>query len=195
MRRISPCPNPCQAWEKSFPKTAASAHISENGIWPAYLSSSGRGQPWLEKVSRRSNPPARLNSSRTRPMRSKGCNSFQSWMALGGNQRLEKVTIKMPPGASTRAISEEAPRLESTYPDETLAAAGGLENLVDDPVGRRGQGDHADHQERAAEQDGGGQKALQAKPIPGRPMKLSGEQMAWLAGAVRRHTPQPRSPP
>lgn len=37
---------------------------------------------------------------------------------------------------------------------------------------------------------GGGQKALQAKPIPGRPWKLTGEQMAWLAGAVRNHTPQ-----
>jgi len=36
----------------------------------------------------------------------------------------------------------------------------------------------------------GGQKALQAKPIPGRPSKLSGEQMSWLAGAVRSHTPQ-----
>lgn len=36
----------------------------------------------------------------------------------------------------------------------------------------------------------GGQKALQAKPIPGRPSKLTGEQMSWLAGAVRSHTPQ-----
>ena len=36
----------------------------------------------------------------------------------------------------------------------------------------------------------GGQRALQAKPIPGRPSKLSGEQLSWLAGAVRRHTPQ-----
>jgi len=36
----------------------------------------------------------------------------------------------------------------------------------------------------------GGQQALQAKPIPGRPAKLSGEQLAWLAGAVRNHTPQ-----
>lgn len=36
----------------------------------------------------------------------------------------------------------------------------------------------------------GGQKALQAKPIPGRPRKLSGGQMSWLASTVRRHTPQ-----
>jgi transposase len=36
----------------------------------------------------------------------------------------------------------------------------------------------------------GGQKALQAKQIPGRPTKLSGEQLSWLVGAVRRHTPQ-----
>jgi transposase len=36
----------------------------------------------------------------------------------------------------------------------------------------------------------GGQQALQAKPIPGRPKKLSGEQMLWLASAVRHHTPQ-----
>lgn len=37
---------------------------------------------------------------------------------------------------------------------------------------------------------GGGQKALLAKPIPGRPPKLSGEQMGWLAGAVGSGTPQ-----
>lgn len=36
----------------------------------------------------------------------------------------------------------------------------------------------------------GGQKALKAKPIPGRPAKLTGAQMSWLAGAVRDHTPQ-----
>ena len=36
----------------------------------------------------------------------------------------------------------------------------------------------------------GGQKALQAKPIAGRPSKLSAEQISWLAGAVRSHTPQ-----
>lgn len=36
----------------------------------------------------------------------------------------------------------------------------------------------------------GGQKALQAKPIPGRPSKLTGEQMSWLAAAVCSHTPQ-----
>jgi transposase len=35
----------------------------------------------------------------------------------------------------------------------------------------------------------GGQKALQAKPIPGRPPKLGSEQMAWLAGAVRDTAP------
>lgn len=36
----------------------------------------------------------------------------------------------------------------------------------------------------------GGQRALQAKPIPGRPPKLDGEQMSWLASAVRNQTPQ-----
>lgn len=35
----------------------------------------------------------------------------------------------------------------------------------------------------------GGQKALMAKPIPGRPMKLTGEQMRWIADAVRGKTP------
>lgn len=36
----------------------------------------------------------------------------------------------------------------------------------------------------------GGQHALQAKPIPGRPPKLTGEQMSWLVGAIRDNTPQ-----
>jgi len=36
----------------------------------------------------------------------------------------------------------------------------------------------------------GGQKALLAKPIPGRPPKLTPEQMAWIARAVRENTPQ-----
>jgi transposase len=36
----------------------------------------------------------------------------------------------------------------------------------------------------------GGQNALLAKPIPERPPKLSAEEMAWLARAVRDHTPQ-----
>jgi transposase len=36
----------------------------------------------------------------------------------------------------------------------------------------------------------GGQKALLAKPIPGRPMKLSDEQMRWIANTVRENTPQ-----
>lgn len=31
---------------------------------------------------------------------------------------------------------------------------------------------------------------MEAKPIPGRPTKLSGEQMSWLAGAAPRRTPQ-----
>jgi transposase len=35
----------------------------------------------------------------------------------------------------------------------------------------------------------GGQKALLAKPIPGRPAKVSAEEMRWLAQAVRDHTP------
>jgi transposase len=35
----------------------------------------------------------------------------------------------------------------------------------------------------------GGQNALLAKPIPGRPSKLSAEQMRWLAQAVRDNTP------
>ena len=36
----------------------------------------------------------------------------------------------------------------------------------------------------------GGQNALLAKPIPGRPPKLSAEEMVWIANAVRDHTPQ-----
>lgn len=35
----------------------------------------------------------------------------------------------------------------------------------------------------------GGQEALLAKPIPGRPPKITAEQMRWLAQAVREHTP------
>ena len=31
-------------------------------------------------------------------MRSNSCSSVHSWMALGGNQRLEKVTTRWPPG-------------------------------------------------------------------------------------------------
>jgi transposase len=40
----------------------------------------------------------------------------------------------------------------------------------------------------------GGQRALQAKPIPGRPPKLDGEQISWLAGVVRNQTPQQYPP-
>lgn len=36
----------------------------------------------------------------------------------------------------------------------------------------------------------GGQKALQAKPISGRPSKLTEDQMQWIAEAVRNDTPQ-----
>nr|RNF57992.1 transposase [Acidithiobacillus sulfuriphilus] len=36
----------------------------------------------------------------------------------------------------------------------------------------------------------GGQKALQAKPIPGRPPKLNAQQLAWLAQALRKHPEQ-----
>lgn len=36
----------------------------------------------------------------------------------------------------------------------------------------------------------GGQNALLAKPIPGRPTKLSAEQIVWIANAVRDHSPQ-----
>lgn len=35
----------------------------------------------------------------------------------------------------------------------------------------------------------GGQQALLAKPIPGRPAKVSAEEMRWLAQAVKDHTP------
>lgn len=35
----------------------------------------------------------------------------------------------------------------------------------------------------------GGQNALQAKPIPGRPPKVSAEEMHWLAQAVKDNTP------
>lgn len=35
----------------------------------------------------------------------------------------------------------------------------------------------------------GGQQALMAKPIPGRPMKLSADEMRWIAEAVRDKTP------
>ena len=37
---------------------------------------------------------------------------------------------------------------------------------------------------------GGGQKALLAKPIPGRPAKLDATQMAWIARTVRENSPQ-----
>lgn len=36
----------------------------------------------------------------------------------------------------------------------------------------------------------GGQKALQAKPIPGRPPKVSSDEMRWIAQTVKDHTPQ-----
>ena len=36
----------------------------------------------------------------------------------------------------------------------------------------------------------GGQKALHAKPIPGRPAKVSAEEMRWIARAVRDECPQ-----
>lgn len=35
----------------------------------------------------------------------------------------------------------------------------------------------------------GGQTALLAKPIPGRPSKVSADEMRWLAAAVKDHTP------
>src|SRR6059058_1969186 len=36
----------------------------------------------------------------------------------------------------------------------------------------------------------GGQNALLAKPIPGRPPKVSAEEMRWIALAVKDNTPQ-----
>lgn len=36
----------------------------------------------------------------------------------------------------------------------------------------------------------GGQKALQAKPIPGRPAKVTAEELRWIAQAVKDNTPQ-----
>lgn len=36
----------------------------------------------------------------------------------------------------------------------------------------------------------GGEEALLAKPIPGRPAKVSDEEMRWIAQAVRDRTPQ-----
>lgn len=36
----------------------------------------------------------------------------------------------------------------------------------------------------------GGQKALQAKPIPGRPQKISPDEMRWLAKTLKDETPQ-----
>lgn len=36
----------------------------------------------------------------------------------------------------------------------------------------------------------GGQNALLAKPVPGRPTKLSAEQIAWIANSVRDYNPQ-----
>jgi len=36
----------------------------------------------------------------------------------------------------------------------------------------------------------GGQNALLAKPIPGRPSKISAEEMRWIAQAVKDNTPQ-----
>ncbi len=36
----------------------------------------------------------------------------------------------------------------------------------------------------------GGEDALLTKPIPGRPAKVSDEEMRWIAQAVRDHTPQ-----
>lgn len=36
----------------------------------------------------------------------------------------------------------------------------------------------------------GGQNALLAKPIPGRPPKVSAEEMRWIAQAVKDNTPQ-----
>lgn len=36
----------------------------------------------------------------------------------------------------------------------------------------------------------GGAEALLAKPIPGRPPKVSNEEMQWIARAVKDHTPK-----
>ncbi|MDN0073862.1 helix-turn-helix domain-containing protein, partial [Crenobacter sp. SG2303] len=36
----------------------------------------------------------------------------------------------------------------------------------------------------------GGQNALLAKPIPGRPPKVTADEMSWLAKAVKDNTPQ-----
>jgi transposase len=36
----------------------------------------------------------------------------------------------------------------------------------------------------------GGEEALLAKPIPGRPPKVSDEEMRWIAQAIRNYTPQ-----
>jgi len=36
----------------------------------------------------------------------------------------------------------------------------------------------------------GGEQALLAKPIPGRPPKVSDKEMQWIAQAIRNHTPQ-----
>ena len=36
----------------------------------------------------------------------------------------------------------------------------------------------------------GGEEALLAKPIPGRPPKVTDEEMQWIAQAVREHTPK-----
>ncbi|MDS4056729.1 IS630 family transposase [Accumulibacter sp.] len=36
----------------------------------------------------------------------------------------------------------------------------------------------------------GGQNALLAKPIPGRPSKVNAEELSWIANAVRDHNPQ-----
>lgn len=43
----------------------------------------------------------------------------------------------------------------------------------------------------AADFANGGQKALLARPIPGRPPKVSGQPMRWLARTVKDHTPLP----
>lgn len=40
-----------------------------------------------------------------------------------------------------------------------------------------------------ADYTNGGQKALLAKPIPGRPSKITEDELAWLANAVKDNTP------